>query len=147
MQLFRSLLGTFRIPAFESRALKYGYANARVRGMRGLLLKDAFLDELMRVGTIDGMVELLQRTPYRDDLLALALQYKGSYLIELAARRHFVKIVEKIKKLAPKSDLPVIVNLLRRWDFLNVKTILDAKRVGTSFDEIKQYILQSDYLR
>ncbi|MBS3068651.1 hypothetical protein J4450_08145 [Candidatus Micrarchaeota archaeon] len=49
-----------KLPNIESRALKYGYSNARVRGMKGLLLKPAFLDELIKVRSIDAMVELLQ---------------------------------------------------------------------------------------
>lgn len=125
----------------ESRALKYGYANARIKGMKGLLLKGAVLDELMHVRTIEGMVELLERTHYRDELVALSLRYKGSYLVELAANRHFAKIVQKVKKLAPKTDAPVIESLLRRWDLLNIKILLDSRRSGKAFDDIGPYLV------
>ncbi len=52
------------LPKFESRSLKYGYSNARARAMRGILLSPSALDELIKVKTLNGMVELLQRTRY-----------------------------------------------------------------------------------
>ena len=79
-----------RFPFPENKALKYGYSNARVRGMKGLLLSSNYLDELIKVPTIPEMAELLQRTHYKEHIAALSLKHSGSSLIELAAGRHFV---------------------------------------------------------
>ena len=127
-------------PKIESRALKYGFSNARVKGMKGLLLPMSFMEELIRVRTIDAMAELLQRTHYKEDLVSLSMHHSGSELIELGASRHFEKLVSKIKKMVPKDDLPIVNALLRRWDILNLKTLVDAKRAGKKYEEIRPYL-------
>lgn len=127
--------------SLSSRALKYGYSNARSKAMKGLLLKMSFLEELIKVRTIDAMVELLQRTHYKEDLIALSMHYSGSTLIELAAGRNFAKIVAKLKKFTPKDDDPAVRALLRKWDILNLKTLIDGKRLGRSYEEIRPFLL------
>ena len=124
----------------QSRALKYGYSNARVRGMKGLLLKAGFLDELIRVRSTDAMVELLQRTGYKEDLVSLSLRHKGSSLVELASSKNFNRVAKKIKVMAPRDDQHFIEAMLRRWDILNLKTLLNGLRLGRSYDSIKPYL-------
>ena len=128
--------------SIENRAMKYGYANARVKGMKGLLLNPAFLEELINVRTIDAMVELLQRTHYKEELVKLSLNYSGSALVEIGTAMQFTKIVKKVRILAPKDETAVIDGLLRRWDLLNLKTIINARRSGKKFDSIKPYIFE-----
>jgi V/A-type H+-transporting ATPase subunit C len=127
-------------PKIESRALKYAFSNARVKAMKGLLLSQSLLDELIKVSTIDAMVELLQRTDYRSDLLANSMNYSGSQLIELAAGSNFVRMADKIRSFTPKSDLGAVKAMLRKWDLLNLKTIVNAKRLDKSYEEIKPFI-------
>ncbi|MDO8553880.1 MAG: V-type ATPase subunit, partial [Candidatus Micrarchaeota archaeon] len=129
------------IPGIASRSLKYGYANARVRGMRSTLLKPAQLDELIKVKTIPAMVELLERTHYKNELISLSVKNKGSALVELASIKDFATIAKKLKKLAPKDDASIVAALLKRWDMLDLKTLLNARRAGKSFEEIKPYLL------
>ncbi|HSB46985.1 MAG TPA: V-type ATPase subunit [Candidatus Bilamarchaeum sp.] len=126
-----------RIPKLESRSLKYGYSNARVRAMKGLLLKPAFLDEMIRVKTVEGMVELLQRSGYKADLAAASMNYGGSELIETASSKNFAATVRKLVKIAPKSDRAILKALLVRWDLLNLKAVLNARRLKKGFDEIR----------
>ena len=76
----------------ESRAQRYGYSNARVKAMKGLLLKSSILDEMIRVGTVEAMVELLQRTGYKNDL-AGTVSYGGSSLIESGASKNFSSLL------------------------------------------------------
>ena len=128
------------LPAFESRALKYGYSNARVRAMKGLLLRGAFLDEMIRVGSIEAMVELLQRTGYKNDLAGASVNYGGSALIETAASRNFSRTVRKLLKITPKSDRKALEALLIRWDLMNLKTLMHAKRIKKTYDEVRPYL-------
>ena len=130
-----------QLPHLGGRATKYGYSNARVKGMKGLLLKGSEMDELLKVKTMDAVVELLQRTHYKDDLAQLSLLYKGSTLVELAAGRHFGRLARKILKLSPKSDRKIVQALLKRWDIQNLKTVIGAKRSGKKFEEIKPYLV------
>lgn len=129
--------------AFESRALKYGYSNARVSGMKGLIIKPSVLEDLIRVKTIDEMVELLQRTHYKEDLISLSIRYKGSELIELALAAHFSKVIRKVLNFTPKSDKKYAAALLRRLDLLNLKTILNARKSRRSFEDIRPYLISS----
>lgn len=131
-----------RLPKLESRALKYGYSNARVRAMKGLLLKGSFLEELIRVGSIEGMTELLQRSGYKNDLAGASVGYSGSALIESAAARNFAKTVQKLVRITPKGDRKAISSLLMRWDLMNVKTIMHAKRLKKSYDETRAYLFE-----
>ncbi len=128
------------MPRLESRALKYGYSNARVKAMKGLLLRGSFLDELIRVGSIGAMVELLQRTGYKNDLAGASVSYSGSQLIENAASRNFSRTVRKLLKITPKSDRKALEALLIRWDLLNLKTLMHAKRIRKGYDDVKPYL-------
>ncbi len=131
----------YTFPKIQSRALKYGYANARVRGMKSTLIKPAYLDELIKVKTLSAMVELLERTRYKNELVSLSLKYKGSALIELACARDFAVIARKLTKMAPKEDVKLVQALLKRWDVLDLKTLLNARRAGKTFEEIEPYLL------
>lgn len=128
------------VPKIESRALKYGFSNARAKAMKGLLLSQSALEELIKVSTIDAMVELLQRTDYRSDLLSNSMHYSGSELIELAAGSNVVRTVVKLRSFIPKSDLPALKALLRKWDLMNLKTIVNARQLGKSYEEITPFV-------
>jgi V/A-type H+-transporting ATPase subunit C len=128
------------VPKLESRALKYGYSNARVKAMKGLLLKQAYLEELIRVKSVEGMVELLQRSSYKSDLAAASVSYGGSSLIETASSKNFAATVKKLVKIAPNSDKPTLRALLVRWDLLNLKAILNARRLKKGFDDVRQVL-------
>ena len=126
--------------------LVYGYSNARARGLKGAMLKKDFFDELLNVRTIDGMVELLQRTYYKNDLIEASIRYKGSRLIESGCARYYVKVAEKIRKMTPKDDVQVINSFLLKWDLLNLKTILQYKKRAFPFQEIKHRLVPAGSL-
>lgn len=126
--------------SFSSRASKYGYSNARARAMRGLILKSASLDEMIRVGNVEAMAELMQRTSYKSEIAAASVSYRGSQLIEMATSRNFSNLAKKLVKITPKSDKDAIRALLVRWDLMNIKTLLNARRLGKGYDEIRPYL-------
>ncbi len=133
----------FSLPRLESRSLKYGYSNARVKAMKGLLLKPNFLDDLIKVGSIAAMIELLQRTPYKGDFADASVNYTGSELIELAAAKNLAGTVRKLIKITPKSDKEVLRALLLKYDLLNLKTIMHAKKLGKTFEEVRPHLVQA----
>ncbi len=132
----------FAIPKIELRALKYGYANARVSSMKGTLIDEGTYDELIRVRSVEGMAELLQRTVYKEDLIASSA-HSGSEIIEIASARNFSRTAKKLLRLVPKKDLPAIKALLRKWDLLNMKTIIHAKIKGVKYNDIKPYLFDT----
>ncbi len=130
----------FTLPQFESRALKYGYSNARVKAMKGLLLKPGVVEDLVRCSSIEAMIELLQRTPYKGDFDEGSVRYSGSELVELAAAKNFARTVEKLIRITPQSDKKVLQALLLKYDLLNLKTIMHAKVLGKTYDEVKPHL-------
>ena len=135
-------LPKFPFPRIESKALKYGYASARVKAMKGLLLSGATLNELIRVGTVEGMAELLQKTGYKNELATASLNNSGSRLIDIAASRNFAKVAKKILKITPKSDRKALAALLLRWDITNLKTIMHARKLGIAYDSIEPNLFE-----
>ena len=131
------MLGKMRLPKFQSRALKYGYSNARVRGMKGLLLNSNALNELIKVGTIEGMAELLQRTGYKNELASSSVAFSGSELIEAASASNFARAVQKLIKITPKDDAAPLQALLLKWELMNLKTLMHARKLSRSYDEVK----------
>ncbi len=114
----------------------YGYANARVHGMKGLLLTKTNYEELANVKSIDAMVELLQKTHYKEHLLEATVKYSDSLLVESASGKHYAAIVKKLRKITPKGDKEIIDALLMKWDVINLKTVIASKKTNSTFQEI-----------
>ncbi len=125
------------LPKFESRALKYGYSNARIKGMKGQLLSSASLNDLVRLATVDSMVEMLSRSGYKNELAQVSLELSGSRLVEVAASRNFARVVAKVIKLTPEADRPVVRALLLKWDLMNLKTLMAARKLSQDFDSVR----------
>ena len=64
----------------------YGYANARLRGMRSHLLKKPFLDELMRRGVIEGPSGRRLRTKAERARIAAESLVPGASVTDVAQR-------------------------------------------------------------
>lgn len=128
--------------SLESPAMKYGYSNARIRAMKATLLKPALLEEMIRVGNVEAVAELLQKTGYKADLAALASVYTGSRLVDAAASRNFARTVRKVINVAPKSDQKAVRALLVRWDLINIKALLHARRLKKTYDEVRPYLFE-----
>ncbi len=125
----------------KTRAMRYGYSNARVRAMRGLLIRQSALEDMIRVGTVEGVVELLQKTDYKLDLAGVSI-HKGSRMIDAAVSRNFARTIRKLMKITPESDRGALRALLIRWDLLNLKTLLHARRLKKSYDEVRPYLFE-----
>ena len=56
------------------KALEFGYANARVKAMKQSLLSEKELNALAEAKSIGELYSLLEKTQYREDLVASALK-------------------------------------------------------------------------
>lgn len=124
-----------------SKGAKYGYSNARVHAMKGLLLKKEFLKELARVRSVDAVVEMLERTYYKDNLVKLSMHYRGSDLVQIATAFHFAEIVGKLERIAPEADRKALYAFLTKWDIINAKSILNARRIGKKYSEVAPFLI------
>lgn len=123
------------------RTMAYGYANARVKAMRPELLTKAQLEEMVAVDSIAAAIELLERTIYKEDLVALSLKHRDAALVEFALGRNFGKCASKVVRIAPKGARSTVEAVLERWDVQNLKMILYAKQLGKKREDIEQFIV------
>jgi V/A-type H+/Na+-transporting ATPase subunit C len=127
--------------AFDAPRI-YGYSTGRVKAMKSLLLRPAHLDEMIKVRNVEAMVELLQKTDYKPDLAAAALGQQGSRIIEMGVSRNFSKVVKKLVGAAPKTDKKALRALLIRWELNNIKILLNARRIGKNYEEVRPYLFE-----
>lgn len=129
------------------RPLVYGYANARVHGLYSRLLDADELKALLAAPSFDAMVEVLERTPYKEELVALSLRFKGDELIELAVSRRFASFAAQLLKVCPAADRPTLQALLGRWDAHNLKVVFLARRQKEPFEKIAPYLVLAGSLK
>lgn len=125
------------------RAMKYGYSNARVRAMKSALLNREFFNELLKARSVEGIIEMLERTFYKEKLVQFSAFYSGSHLIQIATSYHFADIAKKLIRIAPHDKKETLYLMLTRWDILNAKILFNARRIGKK-DEIKFFLLPID---
>lgn len=129
------------------KPLVYGYANSRVHGMVSALIPGARLREIADVRTVDALIEMLERTPYKDDLVALSLRFKREDLVELALGRRFAGFASKLLRITPAQGRPTVRALLARWDVHNLKTIILARKQKKKFEDVAPYLVLAGSLR
>ncbi|MCK4319164.1 V-type ATPase subunit [Candidatus Micrarchaeota archaeon] len=132
---------------FYSRALVYGYSNARVKARKAMLLSKTFLEDLASQRTIDAMIEMLQRTRYKDSIGRFSGSVKGADLIELAAGADYAEVAEKVFSFAPEDAKDVIKAVLGKWDIHNLKTIIAFKRISSKWEKARSYMIPAGTLR
>ncbi|MFA5077107.1 MAG: V-type ATPase subunit [Candidatus Micrarchaeia archaeon] len=128
------------------RPAKYGYSNARVSSMKSLLLKKEFLQELVRVRSIDAVIGMLERTPYKEELVKLSMKHHGSELVEVAAARHFASVAKKLVRIAPGEDRKAVDVLLTKWDVVNTKILLNARLTGKAYQDVAPFLMPLESL-
>ncbi|MFN3910073.1 MAG: V-type ATPase subunit [Candidatus Anstonellaceae archaeon] len=134
-------------PKIEFAPLVYGYANARAHAMFSKLITSQQIAELIRMPSVDTIIETLNRTEYRQEILDLSLSYKGEQLIDFALSNNFAKFCNKIYQFTPKKDKKIIFALLSKWDSHNLKLIISAKRHNYTWNQIRPHIVLAGSLQ
>lgn len=114
----------------------YGYSNARVRGMRSRLLKQAFMDGLMGAKDLGGIIQSLMETEYGPDLEEQLLHGRTTGQIDLALKDNMVRTFRKVLTLANDESMEILLALLGRWDLFNIKTVVRGRHMSLASDEI-----------
>jgi V/A-type H+-transporting ATPase subunit C len=122
--------------------MDYGYANARIRGMKSRLLTHSALDELIMKPDMDSLVAGLEKTPYREDMLEASSKYSGVYSVEYALRRNFTRTFKDILGFVKDTPAERYIRIfLRRWDVQNVKTVLRGKSIHATAEEVVECLV------
>ncbi len=127
--------------------MDYGYANARIRGMKSRLLTHGALDELIMKPDIDSLIAELEKTPYKEDMAEASSKYSGVYSIEYALRMNYTRTFRKILGFVEGTQAERYIKiLLRRWDIQNIKTVLRGKSIHATADEIVECLVPAGEL-
>lgn len=114
----------------------YGYANARIRGMKSRLITDEQYNRLLKSSDFDDVVAGLGSTAYGRELSEVMIKEAGLIGFDEALRRNVMKAFGLILKIT-QSEARTLVNvLLGRWDVANIKAVLRGKNLGASSEAI-----------
>jgi V/A-type H+/Na+-transporting ATPase subunit C len=130
----------------SSAGSDYGYSNARIRGMRSRLLDRSFLDRLIEEPSVTRLIQDLTETEYGPDLEEALIHGRDATNVDIALTSNMVRTFQKIMGfLNPEAEY-LVTTLLGRWDIFNIKTILRAKHMHLSTEELKGGLLPAGQL-
>jgi V/A-type H+-transporting ATPase subunit C len=127
---------SLELSVFRTRAMRYAFSNARVKAMKAALLPKETVGQLVAADRVGDVVALLERTDYKDDLAEPALKHSGADLVEFALGRHMARKARKVLSFTPKESVRAVLSVLEKWDAYNLKTILLAKHLGHSAEDV-----------
>ena len=117
------------------RGRDYGYANARIRGMRSRLLKQSFFDDLMTSADTAAIIGKIMQTEYGPDLESRILHGRTATQVDEALKDNMVRTFDKVMSVSNDEAQRLLTTLLGRWDLFNIKTIIRGKHMSFS-DEV-----------
>ncbi|HLC93095.1 MAG TPA: V-type ATPase subunit [archaeon] len=130
-----------------ARAITLGYANARVKAMKQLLLTHKETDAMAEATGVEEVYALLERTQYRQDLVSSALAGKTlADQIEFACAKNFSRTLRKIIKIVPKKLSQKISEMFEKYEINNIKTIILAKHMGEGKERISHLLIETGML-
>lgn len=119
----------------------YGYTNARIRGMRSHLLKQAFFDDLMSSKDMTGVIQKVSQTVYGPDVESRILQGRDANHIDEALKDNMTRTFQKVLSVSNDEGVSLLTTLLGRWDLFNIKTIVRGKHMAVAGDEIIESLI------
>ncbi|HEC56862.1 MAG TPA: hypothetical protein ENI32_03125 [Candidatus Syntrophoarchaeum butanivorans] len=126
---------------------EYAYINAKVRVKKGELLDLKRIRSLMEASTTREMVSLLMDTTYREELSGLPPD-ATIVEIERAMLENMVRTFMSITiSLGTEAGRMLCMELLRRFEVLNLKNVLRAKLAGMSEEELVLFPVESLFKR
>lgn len=130
-----------------ARALTLGYANARMKAMKQMLLSQRETEAIVEASGVEEVYALLERTQYRQDLVSSALREKTlADQIELACAKNFSRTLRKILRVAPKKLSEKIAQMFEKYEINNIKTVLLSKHLGEPKEKISHMLVETGIL-
>jgi len=102
----------------------FGYINARVRALKGLLLTAREYEAALETGSLEELVSCLESTPYAAALGEAMTLKKGIAAVEEGLRRDFHGTIDHLLRIAGGRPRELLATVLGRWELFNVKTVL-----------------------
>ncbi len=105
---------------------RYPYTYARTAVMKSLLLKKGDYHKMLKM-SFSEIAKFLQDTNYKNEINALANEYSGADLLELALNRNLAESFKKLIRISPNELGLLIKEYAKRKDIEDIKTILRGK--------------------
>jgi len=119
----------------------YGYANARIRGMRARLLKRERLEHLIGIADLPPLIQELMQTELAPFLEETLIHGHTAASIDEALKLNLVATFRKVLGFLNDEAHDVCTTLLGRWDAFNIKTIVRGKHLHLTAEEIHEGLL------
>lgn len=118
------------------------YFNARVRAMRGALLRKEDYEPLMRLDSVEALAEKLKAAEYGPFIEAASARYPDA--LEALSKALLADLSEslgKLWKIAPEGARPLLKAVLSNWEVYDLKTLVRGLSRGVKREEIKAALI------
>jgi len=106
------------------RFFRHEYACARLRAMKGRMLKDDMFSKLVVSKSFPELAGLLEKTGY-EKVFYNAME-KGSVSIENLLDRFFVDMLKKIRGFYPEKDRTMLDFFIKEWEIRDLSIIVKS---------------------
>ncbi len=113
----------------------YPYTYVRTAVMKSLLFKKEDYHKMLKMG-FSEIAKFLQESHYKKEINALATEYSGADLLELALNRNLAESFKKLIKISPYELALLIKEYIKRKDIEDIKTIIRGKFTNTNEKQI-----------
>ena len=118
------------------------YFNARVRAMRGALLRKADYEPLMRLASAEALLEKLKATEYGPFIEAASGRYAEPLeALSNALVADLAGSLGQLWKIAPDGARPLLKAVFSNWEVFDLKTLVRGLSRGVKRDEIKAALI------
>lgn len=125
----------------------YGYGNARIRAMKASLLDRRAYEALLSAASVEGLIEALVGTAYKEEIEAALVKYAGVPCVTEGLRRSVQRTVGSITRFFDGRARDLVRLVVSRWDLSNVIAIVRGQARGVSAEEILRALVPAGELK
>ncbi len=124
---------------------KYAYPNAKVRAMKGRLLRTDTYHSLLSAKTLEDVFHVLQTTRYGEGLSESSSTEISVPVLTNVIYKSLFNDYEKTIRSVSKDIQAFFILLLQKYEVTNLKTILRGVCSGIDPEDVTQLLLPTDH--
>jgi len=124
----------------------WDYGNARIRALRSRLFDRHRYRDLLRARNIEALLGALSATPYRPDVEAALARSPDLHRFDEVLRIHGARVLHALPGWYEAEARRGVERLLARWDWRNLRTILQALARRVPAPEIEPLLVPAGSL-
>jgi vacuolar-type H+-ATPase subunit C/Vma6 len=118
---------------------RHEYAAARLRAMKGRLIKKQNFVKMADSRSFPELISLLEGTEY-DEIFYHDLK-KNVIEIENGLDKHFVNVLRKVRNFYPERDKVMVDVFLNEWEMKNMGLLIKSVLTG---ENLKDFVIPTD---